>query len=101
MLMPFGKYKGHDLSALPDDYLLWLIANVPLRDPLRSAVSEEITERDLTLPLLPSPPARPPQLPKRPRNDDDDGKGAWTMGGDPQEIIAGDFPMSSRQRSDV
>jgi len=32
MLMPFGKYKGHDLSALPDVYLLWLIANVPLRD---------------------------------------------------------------------
>ena len=31
MLMPFGKYKGQDLSALSGDYLLWLIANIPLR----------------------------------------------------------------------
>ena len=38
MLMPFGKYKGHDLSTLMDDYLLWLAANIPLRDPLLSAI---------------------------------------------------------------
>lgn len=25
-------------------------------------------------------------------------RGAWTVGGDPQEIIAGDFPISSRKR---
>ena len=56
MRMPFGKYKDHDLSTLPDDYLLWLIANISLRDPFRSAVTEEITGRDLTLPPLPSPP---------------------------------------------
>ncbi len=31
MLMPFGKYKGHDLTALPDAYLIWLTANIPLR----------------------------------------------------------------------
>jgi hypothetical protein len=34
MLMPFGKYKGHDLAALPDEYLLWVSANIPLREPL-------------------------------------------------------------------
>ena len=27
--------------------------------------------------------------------------GAWTMGGDPQEIIAGDFPLPSRQRRET
>jgi len=101
MLMPFGKYKGQDLSALPDEYLLWLSANIPLRDPLRSAVAEEITERGWELPTPPppsSPPPRPPQQPKRPRADK--GDGAWTMGGDPQEIIAGDFPVSSRHRGE-
>jgi len=55
MLMPFGKYKGHDLSTLTDDYLLWLVANIPLRDPLLSAVAQEITERGWDLP----PPAAP------------------------------------------
>ena len=92
MLMPFGKYKGHDLHELPDDYLLWMIANIPLRDPLLSAVTEEITERDLELPALPTPPQRP--FTKSRETDE----GAWTRGGDPQEIIAGDFPISSRQR---
>jgi len=96
MLMPFGKYKGHDLRELPDDYLLWIIATIPLRDPLLSAVTKEITERDLELPSSPSPAQRPTKRPHRENKD-----GAWTMGGDPQEIIAGDFPMSSRQRGAV
>ena len=95
MLMPFGKYKGHDLNTLADDYLLWLIATIALRDPLLSAVAEEITKRGWELPPPPSPPQRPP---KKSRATDADG--AWTMGGDPQEIIAGDFPISSRQRSE-
>ena len=42
-----------------------------------------------------------PHRAKRSRTDDDDANGAWTMGGDPQEIIAGDFPLSSRPRDDV
>ena len=95
MLMPFGKYKGQDLTTVSDEYLLWLTANIPLREPLLSAVLEEITDRNLDLPALPSPPPRPL---RRPRDDEDDG--AWTAGGDPQEIIAGDFPISSRHRSE-
>ena len=95
MLMPFGKYKGHDLHELPDEYLLWMIATIPLRDPLLSAVTEEITERDLALPPLPSPPQRPFT-----KSRETDNEGAWTRGGDPQEIIAGDFPMSSRQQGE-
>jgi len=27
MKMPFGKYKGVDMGALPEDYLQWIIAN--------------------------------------------------------------------------
>jgi hypothetical protein len=53
-MMPFGKYKGHDLSEIPDEYLLWLTANIPLREPLRCAITTEITYRDLELsPLAP------------------------------------------------
>ncbi len=55
MLMPFGKYKGHDLTVLPDEYLIWLTANIPLRDPLRSAITAEITARELALPPLALP----------------------------------------------
>jgi hypothetical protein len=96
MLMPFGKYTGHALSTLTDNYLLWLAANIPLRDPLLSAVAEEMTARGLA---VPAPPASPPPRPlRKPRETDEDG--AWTLGGDPQEIIAGDFPLSSRRRQE-
>jgi uncharacterized protein (DUF3820 family) len=56
MRMPFGKYKGQDLDALPDEYLLWVIANIPLREPLGSAITEEMALRGYEeLPLPPSP----------------------------------------------
>jgi uncharacterized protein (DUF3820 family) len=97
VLMPFGKYKGHDLAALPDDYLLWVIANIPLRDPLGSAITEEMALRGYE--ELPPPPAPPPRPLKQSRETEEGG--AWTMGGDPQEIIAGDFPLSSRQRPEA
>ena len=68
MLMPFGKYKGQDLETLTDDYLLWMAANIPLRDPLLSAVTEEITERGWDLP----PPPPPQQPPRKPRETEED-----------------------------
>ncbi len=43
MSMPFGKYKGQEISAIPDEYLLWLVSNIPLREPLLSDVVEELT----------------------------------------------------------
>jgi hypothetical protein len=94
MLMPFGKYKDQELSAIPGEYLLWLIANIPLREPLLSATAEELTARDLEF-TLPPPPPKPVYKAAR----EDDTGGAWTMGGDPQELIQGDFPISSRQRN--
>jgi uncharacterized protein (DUF3820 family) len=97
MRMPFGKYKGHDLDALPDAYLLWVLANIPLRDPLGSAITEEMALRGYE--ELPPPPAPPPRPLKQSREPEEGG--AWTMGGDPQEIIAGDFPLSSRQRHEA
>ena len=97
MLMPFGKYKGHDLDELPDDYLLWVLANIPLRNPLGSAITEEMALRGYE--ELPPPPAPAPR-PLKPSRETEEG-GAWTMGGDPQEIIAGDFPLSSRQRHEA
>ena len=43
--MPFGKYKGLPLSAVPDDYLAWLIDECDLREPLKSAVEAEVEAR--------------------------------------------------------
>lgn len=96
MRMPFGKYKGQDLAALPDDYLRWVIANIPLREPLWSALTEEMARRGYeALPAPPAPPRRPLTQSR------EAAEGAWTMGGDPQEIIAGDFPLSSRPRREA
>ena len=43
--MPFGKHRGEPLRSLPDDYLQWLARSVELREPLRSAVYDEIDRR--------------------------------------------------------
>lgn len=43
-LLPFGKYKGTPVNALPDDYLQWLSTR-ELRDPLRSVVARELRAR--------------------------------------------------------
>jgi uncharacterized protein (DUF3820 family) len=75
--MPFGKYKGHNLDELPDDYLLWVIANIPLRDPLGSAITEEMALRGYE--ELPLPPAPAPRPLKHSRETEEGG--AWTMGG--------------------
>jgi hypothetical protein len=46
--MPFGRYKGRPLSALPADYLDWLATLPDLRPPLRAAVAAEQARRDET-----------------------------------------------------
>ena len=43
--MPFGKYKGVDVRDLPEDYVVWLIDTIELRDPLKSAVRAEAEAR--------------------------------------------------------
>jgi len=43
--MPFGKYRGQPLSALPDGYLAWLTALPDLREPLRSRIRDELRAR--------------------------------------------------------
>lgn len=45
MKMPFGKFKGYDLKEIPDDYLQWLMFEIDLREPLRSAVHREYYAR--------------------------------------------------------
>jgi hypothetical protein len=45
MRMPFGRYKGTDLQALPEEYVRWLNALPALREPLRSAVQTELDHR--------------------------------------------------------
>jgi hypothetical protein len=40
--MPFGKYRGIEVDALPEQYLTWLWENCDLREPLYSAVQEAL-----------------------------------------------------------
>ena len=41
MTMPFGNFKGTEVRDPPDDYLMWLISTVELREPLLSAIQSE------------------------------------------------------------
>jgi hypothetical protein len=43
--MPFGKYRGEPLAEIPDAYLEWLMFEIDLREPLRSAVHREFYAR--------------------------------------------------------
>jgi hypothetical protein len=43
--MPFGKFKGIDISDLPDDYLKWLASLGDLKQPLRQAIDNEVEAR--------------------------------------------------------
>lgn len=45
-VMPFGKYKGRPLSAVPPDYLTWLLGKPDLGPGLRAAV-ERLLDVDL------------------------------------------------------
>jgi hypothetical protein len=47
MLMPFGKFRGTYVYALPSTYLLWLQENIELREPLKTFVVNEIEARGL------------------------------------------------------
>jgi len=49
--IPFGKYRGHEVEALPDGYLRWLVT-VELREPLRAAVWAELVQRTGGGPLV-------------------------------------------------
>lgn len=33
MKMPFGKYRGIEVTALPESYLWWLLEQCALREP--------------------------------------------------------------------
>ena len=43
MTMPFGKYKGQTVDELPPDYCRWLLGNIDLREPLRSAIEQQVS----------------------------------------------------------
>jgi hypothetical protein len=60
--LPFGKYRGWALEQVPLSYLAWLIEESDVREPLRSAIVEEVRTRlDLG-----TPPPQPPPLGTRP-----------------------------------
>lgn len=45
--MPFGKYRGCRIEDVPIDYLWWCSRNMDLREPLRTAIQQELSiDRD-------------------------------------------------------
>lgn len=44
MEMPFGKYRGQELSDVPGDYLVWVLENVDMskRPTLRAAIEQRL-----------------------------------------------------------
>lgn len=45
MTLPFGPYRGMPLRNVPDAHLYWVFETVSLRQPLLSAVEEEMERR--------------------------------------------------------
>ncbi len=46
MEMPFGRYKGTEISDLALSYLRWLLSQAWLSTSLRSAAHVEVTKRE-------------------------------------------------------
>lgn len=57
-VMPLGKHKGERITALPLDYIKWVLENMQdLREPLQSALTGELRRRETSDP--PAPAHRP------------------------------------------
>lgn len=39
-LMLFGKYQGYELKNIPGRYMLWIYANLKLRDDLKQYIEK-------------------------------------------------------------
>jgi hypothetical protein len=55
LMMPFGKHKDKPLSAVPADYLNWLLRACKLSPGLRTAVTAELRSRGQSVPEPPPP----------------------------------------------
>ena len=45
-LMPFGRFKGQRIDAQKTDYMSWLLQQSYIRDPLKTALEEELARRE-------------------------------------------------------
>lgn len=52
MKMPFGKYKGANLSEIPINYLVWLKDKTDLWEPLKSQVESIVSQEPQKLEKL-------------------------------------------------
>jgi hypothetical protein len=55
--LPFGRHKDRPLTAVPAEYLAWLLREIWLSTGLRTAVAGELARRGL--PVQPPAPPRP------------------------------------------
>lgn len=44
-IMPFGEHKGTAIKELPDDYLNWILENLPLRGSVLKSLEAEFERR--------------------------------------------------------
>lgn len=44
--MPFGKFRNKPIAERKTDYLNWLLGRDYIRDPLKSAIEEELKRRE-------------------------------------------------------
>jgi|SRR5215471_20221096 len=42
MKMPFGKYKGWELSKVPEDYLMWVLEECNIKEALATAIEIQL-----------------------------------------------------------
>ena len=57
MRMPWGKYRGRELSQTPDSYLLWVLDHCDYISPtLKNAIEEQLNLKNSHV----HPPAPPP-----------------------------------------
>jgi uncharacterized protein (DUF3820 family) len=62
--LPFGKYKGQPLAAVPSGYLHWVLETCKLSSGLRAAIAAELETRGIAPPRCRRP--RSPNAPVAP-----------------------------------
>lgn len=50
--MPFGKYRGRPLDAIPESYLRWVLRECDTDEDILSAIRTELANRPGQLPCL-------------------------------------------------
>lgn len=50
--VPFGRYRGRDWTALPNDYLRWLVGEPDMSEDVLARARKELADRELVPPAV-------------------------------------------------